>query len=320
MSTGTVETKAAAIPRRMHLPYARRVARMGYDIRRAEWTSKWWRFRGGVWLVVEDGVERILEGGDATKSDFLAWDWTVLPADCAAPTESDAKVDQAELLKVRPYDGLADSAVPVDIGCESPVLSITGGWVVGPSVVALPGVPAVSDDPVLVDGEDFDPLVIPLGPKDAAPVWKRTRRPNYQPGGDAGSEEITAIFRVTNGIPGVMNGATCYPNYAPGNMFCPITSGTVKISSGNDADLFRVKVKIAGYGLSGGFQWLPLNGTATEITIPANVMRTWGNGAQSGIQLPTGHDYTLTAEWSLVGGTETGVSDPVVIEVPGVCP
>jgi hypothetical protein len=65
--------ETVTVPPRMHFPWAQDVARLGYAIRRAGWTSLWWRYTGGLWYVIGDGDARVARTHDRTLASARPW-------------------------------------------------------------------------------------------------------------------------------------------------------------------------------------------------------------------------------------------------------
>jgi len=110
----------ATIPAKLHFPYALRVMRAGHAVRRVGWTDRWWIWRGGIVVQIETGEDnRPVQATDYDADDLLSWDWTTLPVDCELLGK---EPDMQELMTVRPYDGLPDSADPLGLGCNLPTI------------------------------------------------------------------------------------------------------------------------------------------------------------------------------------------------------
>ena len=65
-------------------PTARRALNDGWRIRRSGWTDRWLeRWTGGlIWLILDDGTKRVVHNTDFGADEFMAMDWTNLPATC----------------------------------------------------------------------------------------------------------------------------------------------------------------------------------------------------------------------------------------------
>lgn len=71
-------------------PTAKRVGIRGQMVRRNGWTTKWWKFQGGIWWLVTDAETRVIRNTDYTREDLRALDWTNMPADCVTAALADA--------------------------------------------------------------------------------------------------------------------------------------------------------------------------------------------------------------------------------------
>lgn len=63
-------------------PTAKHAGLAGYNVRRKDWTTKWWKYSGGFWWVVTAAETRVVKNTDFTRKDLLALDWTNLSPDC----------------------------------------------------------------------------------------------------------------------------------------------------------------------------------------------------------------------------------------------
>ncbi|NBW21299.1 MAG: hypothetical protein EBR82_76400 [Caulobacteraceae bacterium] len=89
-------------------------------MRRVGWTDRWWIWRNGIVIQVEAGEPNApVRSIDYDADDLLSWDWTTLPVDCELLGK---EPDMQELMTVRPYDGLPDSADPLGLGCNLPTI------------------------------------------------------------------------------------------------------------------------------------------------------------------------------------------------------
>jgi len=67
-------------------------ARLGFPVRRAGWRNKWFVFWRGLWWCMGAGYRRVVVATDYGPDEFLATDWTIIPAalaDCPPPPPSD---------------------------------------------------------------------------------------------------------------------------------------------------------------------------------------------------------------------------------------
>lgn len=71
-------------------PTAKRVGIRGQMVRRNGWTTKWWKFQGGIWWLVTDAETRVIRNTDYTREDLRALDWTNMTADCVTAALADA--------------------------------------------------------------------------------------------------------------------------------------------------------------------------------------------------------------------------------------
>lgn len=321
MSETTTTTGARALPRRMHFPYARRVARRGYAIRWAGWSDKWWRLIGGLWWVIDGGTKRIAGSSDMTEELMLGWNWTTQAAGCDTTAVELTAEEMAELLRVRPFQGLATAGDPLGMGCALPVLDVLAGPRF--AAVSFPGMPTVED---LVEGVTFgeieDPLLLPDGNPRAE--WKPTgARKLIPPAGGGSTPTLAVTFSVTNRIPDITTGAGCI-NGAPGatTVRCDITSGFIKFTGGLAGAQYTVEVRVYGYGIASGGTALFIGPSlGTTITVDAEELTAWGPGAgvTPGILLTPNQTYTVKAIWSRVGGGASGESSAVSVTVPPFC-
>jgi hypothetical protein len=52
----------------------------GAHIRRVAWTTQFLTAKSGIWYLTASGVQRVVQAGDFTASEFNARDWTDQPA------------------------------------------------------------------------------------------------------------------------------------------------------------------------------------------------------------------------------------------------
>lgn len=67
---------------------ARNRASAGFPVRRIGWTDKWFVLWRGLWWCMGAGYRRVVEASDYGPDEFLAADWTIIPAalaDCPPP-------------------------------------------------------------------------------------------------------------------------------------------------------------------------------------------------------------------------------------------
>ena len=324
MIEDTTTTGARAIPRRMHLPYAHAVARRGYSIRRAGWSDKWLRLVGGLWWMIDAGAKRIARSSDMTEEAMLAWDWTTQASSCDATPVELTPAEMADLLRVRPFTGLATAADPLGMGCALPVMDVLGGPQV--SAVAFPGMPP-AEDPVtglITFAEVENPLLLPAGTPRAQ--WQTTtKRKLIPPAPPTEPPALAVMFSVTNRISEITSGtypAGCIPGPVTDNVQCQITSGFVHFTGGPAGAQYSVQVKIFGGELgSGGYPLVIAAGGGTTITVDADELTAWQNppGTAPGIGLAPNQVLTMRAVWSRVGGGASGQSAAVTITVPPFC-
>lgn len=67
-------------------------ARLGFPVRRGNWRNKWFMLWRGLWWCMGAGYRRVVAATDYGPDEFLANDWTIVPAalaDCPPPPPGD---------------------------------------------------------------------------------------------------------------------------------------------------------------------------------------------------------------------------------------
>jgi len=166
-------------------------------------------------IRIETGEpDRVVTSTDYESEDLLSWDWTTLPAGCEALDQSP---DMAELLTVRPYDGLPTSADPLGRKCDLPTKAETMDAVDWPTLAP----PKVERRRVQWARPPFPPA--PPLPQSDWPVsqWdlKKRRRlpPGVQPPPPPQAVSVTwpnFMYRTTQGgsLNFVLGSASCLPS------------------------------------------------------------------------------------------------------------
>ena len=304
----------ATIPARMHFPYALRVAKRGFPIRRTSWTDVWFVWRSGVMVRIETGEDdRVVQSTDYDREDLLAWDWTTLASGCEGAT---AATDMTELLTVRPYDGLPAAVDPFGLACELPSRADTiepDGW---PSL----GIPSVEKRKVKFARPPFTAPGLPKGEE-----WV-PRRKDWTPAtGTAPPEPPAASLNLTVAKPwaSALLGDCIDPvysdrvgwDYSLENLTATLTGGTVGATY-----TLTITVKIEAGGTAGTLytgtiqpgETVVVNRQPWQVGWPWT-STSWPHGTE---KLLWGEQIIVTATAVLGGSTVTGVS---TLTLPNVC-
>lgn len=317
------------IPARMHFPYALRVARRGFAIRRLTWTDTWWVWRFGVMLRLEDGqVDRVVTATDYEAEDLLSWDWTTLPAGCES---LDQTPDMAELLTVRPYDGLPTSADPLGRKCDLPTKAETMDAADWPTLAP----PKVAGRRVQWARPPFPPA--PGLPKSDWPVnqWSPRKRPPLPPGvqppppEDALTVSMTLDLRDSEGVAADLTGCIdennpLWNDQGPQAVLIFLHGGTYTLAEGLAATSYDLEIRAQTAISYNGGAWSQVVWTGTSQSPNSGSwggpfsLPPWLEGtSRIGIALDLDSTYTFTIRARLNGVLQaTGTA---VITVPPYC-
>jgi len=295
---------ATTIPPRMHLPYARRVGRRGYPIRRAGWTDKWLRWNEGKWWYQSGATLRVLQAGDLTEEDWLAWDWTTLQVGCEGVNDAAAL---AELLRIRPYDVLTTAVDPLSLRCELPPVANTMEPLAWKDVAMPPVDERARPQPVRPE----EP--IPWPPRPSEPEWLPGRRRNRPVAEVGGGIPVLAFTRADN-ISSFLSPGFCVDGVivdeSPGGGAVTVSIGQVSLTGG-PVGSYAVQIGLAsGPSTIGTVIW---SGTLTRgqtITFSSPLPSIT-------FTFPWASTKTLLAQARLAGDLVASASQ--VMTMPGRC-
>ena len=253
-------------------PTARKALNAGWQVRRSGWTDRWLeRWTGGlIWLILNDGTRRVVRNTDYGTDEFLALDWTNLPATCVTDGTTPGTGTNGCPLPYNPATGDGGTTSNSSVGGGS----VSGGG----STLGGSSAPIAADQP-------------PSGSTGGGQTGSSGGGGSGGNGSNTPRRDPQNITWPTLSLSIQDSQDTCYNrgNYST-DFVNPIFTGTVSLSQPtnyNGPTVFFVSVKNGpstfatcslGPGGSYGFEWtdpLPARPGST-LTFTA---RAWASGA-----------------------------------------
>ncbi len=273
-------------------PTGRAALNEGWRVRRSSWTDNRWleRWTGGlIWLILADGTKRVVQNTDFGADEFLALDWTNLPAECVTT---------------------GTTAGTGTNGCPLPY---------------SPGTPGSSDSSTSGASSPVSPDQTPSGDSGAGQVGSGSGGGG---GGGGTSTTIQRnnqnVVWPTISLTIEDTQVNCYePSNYPDGFVHPILTGTVSLSNPSGtpgSSVFFVSVKNGpstvvscslGPGGSYGFQWSDPLPSRPGSTLTSTA-RAWASGspniqASANVTLLDWCQYSLAFDCEVDGGCHEGV-------------
>ncbi|NDD52879.1 hypothetical protein EBZ39_03195 [bacterium] len=181
--------------------------------------------------------DRVVQSTDYEAEDLLSWDWTTLASTCESATSA---TDMAELLTVRPYDGLPLAADPLARACELPNRAES----VDPEGWPVFGIPKIEKRKVKFARPPFQAPALPKGEE-----WKATKTVRRYVGPPPAPEALSvSLFRSINSSVFGINRTWTSPTtiqWGAATADSISVGGTFSISGGDPGSTYNVSIGIS---------------------------------------------------------------------------
>ena len=293
-------------------PTARKALHAGWRVRRSGWTDRWLeRWTGGlIWLILNDGTTRVVRNTDFGADEFLALDWTNLPATCVTDGTTPGTGTNGCPLPYNSTTSNSGTTSNSSVGGSTYGGSTTGGSTTGGSSALI----SPDQPPSGSTGGGQTGSGSGGGGGSGTGGGNRTRRDNS-------NTEWPSITLDAND-----SQINCYaPSTANNGFIKPILTGTVGLTAVSNSytgpSMYLVTVKNASSvvwsgwlspGNSSGFLWHDPNNAVPGSTLTLTA-RAWATGApdiqgSKAVELLPWCQYALAFDCAADGGyCHTGV-------------